>query len=564
MREYRYIADIGAGPISTIAKAERNGSVFALKILHPFLAQDEIIAERFRRAYAIAGKLTHPHLASIHDLIEWNDSLALVMDYFPQGNLDSWRTSDTDELAAIASQIAAGLSAVHSRGIIHRNLKNQNIFFKSGSQIVISDFTSAHIQNLSGLTTSSMFLGNPDHVAPETAFGIPPDPRTDLYSLGVILYRAATGVVPSSDAADPRDFSPELSDWLANLILRLVGPIEERPPDTTTFLEIIKQKRYIKPAEMKPCLICGASIPADAEICFACGTIEPVVREASGLAGCCLVLSKLGEDADLLERFMNILRSLSGDPSLDAAFLTGDWRLYSREERKAGIRLPVRIADHVLIEDAQSLHTIFSKMGIKTRIALYSQRRRYKRGPLIQIQTPKKRNQTGLDLLTSVVDFLELMKENDLRRFFCDLAMSSYKASECLSESPLYEHLVSRLETLREMLPRTAADIIQVRSYMRSVELGSLYAEMKRAELRIHVSENPAEIDEFIMQKQNILQNIEKYHAVQTQYAVTMGMLLRLKNVIDNTASRLTVSEDTTELDHILKDLEQDLKSRRA
>ena len=180
----------------------------ALKILRPELAADPDTVERFRREATTAAKLRHPNVITVLTvgrLEEAFDGAApgtpyLVMDLLPDSLADriaGGGTLPSDEVARIGAEVARGLAFAHRHGIVHRDVKPENVLFARDGRAVVTDFGIARAVAGSPTATSrQVVLGTPTYFSPEQARGLPLDGRSDIYALGVTLFRAVTGVLP--------------------------------------------------------------------------------------------------------------------------------------------------------------------------------------------------------------------------------------------------------------------------------------------------------------------------------------------------------------------------------
>jgi serine/threonine protein kinase len=199
---YHVIEPLGSGGMASVywvrdKLLERD---VALKVLHHHFANDEEFVERFRREARIAASLSHPNIASIHDLGETqNGSYYMAMEYVPGGTLkDRIRGGPLParEAIAIAIQIAQALRAAHALRTIHRDIKPQNVILTEAGVAKVVDFGIARAAALSEITQAGLILGTEHYMSPEQAREAPVGPQSDLYSLGVVLYEMLTGKLP--------------------------------------------------------------------------------------------------------------------------------------------------------------------------------------------------------------------------------------------------------------------------------------------------------------------------------------------------------------------------------
>lgn len=184
----------------------------AVKILHPHLAADTTFLARFRREAVAAARLVHPSIVAIYDTYSDDSVEAIVMELVPGRTLrqevDSRpeRVLEPGEAAAIVAAVAEALDVAHKAGVVHRDVKPGNVLLSEDGRVMVTDFGIAKaVQESEGdLTVTGTTLGTVKYLAPEQVEGLPVDPRTDVYALGVILYELVCGRPPfigDTDAA---------------------------------------------------------------------------------------------------------------------------------------------------------------------------------------------------------------------------------------------------------------------------------------------------------------------------------------------------------------------------
>jgi dienelactone hydrolase len=199
--KYRIIEEIGHGGMGVVYKAEdlKLKRCVALKFLPPHLLDSPELKERFLVEAQAAAALNHPNICVIHEVGESEERPYIAMEYVEGETLrDRIRKGPlkTEEALDITIQVAAGLGEAHRKGIIHRDIKSANIMVTEKGQTKVMDFGLAKLRGGSSLTKSQTTLGTVAYMSPEQARGEEVDGRTDLWSLGVVLYEMLTGELP--------------------------------------------------------------------------------------------------------------------------------------------------------------------------------------------------------------------------------------------------------------------------------------------------------------------------------------------------------------------------------
>ena len=196
---YRIIKKLGQGGMATVylgiqISLERE---VAIKELMPSFINDQEIVERFRREARASASLTHEGIVNVYDFWRDKNSLYLVMEYLEGKNLKQIRKSigllPISAATMIVARVADALHYSHQRGIIHRDVKPSNIFITRRGEVKLTDFGVAYIPKEPTLTKKGVSLGTPAYMSPEQVKGERPDERSDIFSLGVVLYELVTG-----------------------------------------------------------------------------------------------------------------------------------------------------------------------------------------------------------------------------------------------------------------------------------------------------------------------------------------------------------------------------------
>src|SRR5438309_8213470 len=204
---YEVVSELGKGAMGIVylARDPVIGRMVAIKTIRVNAGSDEEdtqeFRERFVREAQTAGILSHPNIVTIHDIGEDTDSRTsfIAMEYIEGRNLKSLMVEKNrfswDEVADLIAQIGEALDYAHRKGIIHRDVKPANIILTTDGKVKITDFGIAKVAS-SNLTTTGQFLGTPNYMSPEQVSGAPVDGRSDIFSLGVVLYELLTGRKP--------------------------------------------------------------------------------------------------------------------------------------------------------------------------------------------------------------------------------------------------------------------------------------------------------------------------------------------------------------------------------
>src|SRR5918995_4805339 len=233
----------------------------AFKRLREQYAQDEEVVERFEREAKSAASLDHQNIAAVYDRGNTEDgSYYIVMELVSGGNLKDRILKDgplpASKTAELGLQVAQALQTAHEQGVIHRDIKPQNILLTESGQAKVTDFGIARAAAASTVTKSGFVLGTAHYLSPEQALGHPASPRSDLYSLGVVLYEMLTGELPhdaetqvgivmkhvSGRLLPPKDVNPDVPEELDAVVARLLArDPEDRYRDADELIEDLER-----------------------------------------------------------------------------------------------------------------------------------------------------------------------------------------------------------------------------------------------------------------------------------------------------------------------------------
>ena len=245
---FRVDAIVGSGGFAWVYKGydpELDIPV-AIKVLKPQFAGEEAFETRFRHEASIAAKLRHPNIIRILAVGREGTAVYFVMDYLTAGldsRLDMLGTLPETLLIRLGMDVAAALAFAHREGVIHRDIKIDNILFDEHGNAIVADFGIARaVSGYVEQTGTNMVVGTPQYFSPEQARGQTLDGRADIYSLGVTLFRAGAGVLPfrgddwyeiarqhvEDEPPHPREFNPAMSEEMERIILKC---LQKQPED---------------------------------------------------------------------------------------------------------------------------------------------------------------------------------------------------------------------------------------------------------------------------------------------------------------------------------------------
>ena len=253
---YEILERIGTGGMAVVykAKCHRLNRLVAVKILKSDLAQDEDFRRRFNAESQAVAQLSHPNIVSVYDVSRGGDIEYIVMElidgitlkqYMEKRGQLNWRES-----LHFITQIMRGLSHAHSRGIVHRDIKPQNVMVLRDGSVKVADFGIACLENAAQTLTQEA-LGSVHYISPEQARGDRIDARSDIYSAGVVLYEMLTGRLPfegdsavsvaiqhlSSVPLAPREINPDIPEQLELICMKAMAPdLDKRYPSADAMI----------------------------------------------------------------------------------------------------------------------------------------------------------------------------------------------------------------------------------------------------------------------------------------------------------------------------------------
>jgi len=244
---YQIVEELGKGGMGKVYRAldKKLKEEVALKLIKPEIASDKKILARFSNELRIARKISHKNVGRMYELLEEKGTHFITMEYVPGEDLKSFirrsRQLNVGTAITITKQVCEGLSEAHRLGVVHRDLKPNNVMIDKEGDARIMDFGIARSLKEKGITGAGVMIGTPEYMSPEQVEGKETDQRSDIYSLGVILYEMVTGRVPfegdtpftigvkhkSEIPKDPKELDAKIPEDLSRMILKCLEKNKE-------------------------------------------------------------------------------------------------------------------------------------------------------------------------------------------------------------------------------------------------------------------------------------------------------------------------------------------------
>ena len=247
VKRYEIIEKLGRGGMGQVFRVvdKTINEEMALKLINPAIASNEKTVERFKNELKFARKITHKNVCRMFDINESEETLYITMEYVPGEDLKSMIKMmgqlSVGRAISVAKQVCEGLAEAHKLGVVHRDLKPQNIMIDKEGNTRIMDFGVARSLEAEGITGAGMMVGTPEYMSPEQVKGEETDQRSDIYALGVILFEMLSGRLPfegdtslsialkhkTDPTPNPREFNAQIPENLSQLILKCLEKEKE-------------------------------------------------------------------------------------------------------------------------------------------------------------------------------------------------------------------------------------------------------------------------------------------------------------------------------------------------
>jgi hypothetical protein len=399
---YQIEAALGGGGTSLVWRAidRTSGLRVAIKQLRPQFARVLSTSRRFVREAEIVRRLDHPGIAKVLDAVADDPAGPFLVLELIEGEtlrqlIDRSRGIGREPARLIVAALAETLAHAHGRGVLHRDLKPENIFIAGPpyagadqmqgdpglpGRVRLTDFGQARVTALASLTGASFAWGTPEYMAPEVFSRGRTDPRSDLYSLGVILYELVTGRLPWSrrealarlGPAAARASLPDsgAGPWLDGVVGQLVArsPLDRPDSAREVWMLLIRPdlRAGLATTPHVRCRACGAQGDQLLPVCLACGRVAAQFAHTRK-GPWRLLLCALDDDVTAVASLLDVAATVARQPAGPLQFLTGNLDLYSKAERETAVALPAVLFRDLDQSTALALEQLFKGRGLDVK-----------------------------------------------------------------------------------------------------------------------------------------------------------------------------------------------------
>jgi hypothetical protein len=367
-----------------------DGTTCVVGQLVPDLAREESIRRRYVRdvervkaleVYALAPTIA---MGPMPDPRDPSAEPPWRMRLDPDGEpLQSWLVRaplPIEEVSAVFASVADSVYAVHATGVVLRDLRPDQIVRIDGGRFVLTDVGLARVDVLSSHTASSLLLRGSTYVAPEQLLKNAIDQRSDLWSVGMMMWQALTGSLPFGDGPPllaehhrlpslhtVRGDVPPMLDEIVRRCLEV--DVGKRPASAGEIAWVLRGGHgQWQSDETTVCQHCQSRLRVGQRLCLACGRLAVRFEHAQGREGWALELVSLSEQAEPLRWLQSFIHDVSAKPVLDPEFLIGSVHMYSDEEKHGRIRLPARLYGNLTEDTASALEHMARDHGVRVRV----------------------------------------------------------------------------------------------------------------------------------------------------------------------------------------------------
>ena len=279
--KYKIVQHLGRGGMAEVYKAyhENLDRHVAIKLMHPFLADDKEFLARFKREARAMAAISHPNIIDVFDFDVEGDTYYIVMEYISGGTLKelieqlaaNGQRMELSRAIQLILELADALTFAHSRGMLHRDIKPANIMLNERDSAILTDFGIAKMMSGPSHTATGAMIGTPAYMSPEQGLGQPGDERSDLYSLGVLFYQLVTGKLPydadtplavvlkhvNEPLPDPRTLNPNLPTAFEDILFKALA---KKPADR--YSSVHEFARELRQAVRRSTVDLGTALPA--------------------------------------------------------------------------------------------------------------------------------------------------------------------------------------------------------------------------------------------------------------------------------------------------------------